>query len=107
MSYFCTLGMDDADIFHSIMTVKEMIHCGYGLNTWQHDDVINNSGVLTGDRPFIDKGNDFGGLPRFHVPKFQPHVLSRVPSIDRSKLLFPINIADFVYADGVQVLSAH
>jgi len=41
------------------------------------------------------------------VSKFQPRVLSRVPSIDRSKLLFPINIADFVYADGVQVMSAH
>jgi hypothetical protein len=46
--------MDDADIFHSIMTVKEMINCNYGLNDWQHDDIINNSGVLTGDRIFID-----------------------------------------------------
>jgi len=45
--------MEDADIVHTIMTIKEMIYCKYGLNEWQRDDVINNSGVLIGDRPFI------------------------------------------------------
>jgi len=35
-----------------------------------------------------------------------PHVLTRVPLIDRSKLLFPINLADFVYPDGIHVISA-
>ena len=62
--------MEDADIFHSIMTVKEMIFCNYGLNEWQQDDVINNSGVLTGERPFVAQADGLGGLPRFHVPKF-------------------------------------
>lgn len=35
-----------------------------------------------------------------------PHILSRVPLIDRSKLLFPINLADFVYPDGIHAISA-
>jgi hypothetical protein len=35
-----------------------------------------------------------------------PHILTRVPLIDRSKLLFPINLADFVYPDGIHVISA-
>lgn len=103
VSYFCSIGMEDADIVHSIMTVKEMIHCDYGLNDFQHDDLVSNAGVLDGDRPFM---SDKGALPRLHVPKFQPQTLSRVPSVDRSKLLFPINLADFAFPDGVQVISA-
>ena len=34
VQYFATIGMDDADIVHSIMTVKEMIKCGYCLNEY-------------------------------------------------------------------------
>jgi hypothetical protein len=30
----------------------------------------------------------------------------RVPKVDRPKILFPINIADFMFKDGVQVISA-
>lgn len=88
------------------------------------DAKISNHGILTGDRPFIGKTKIFSKssssssapaatpsgqeeqLPRFRVPKVQPRVLSRVPSIERSKLLFPINLADFVFKDGVQALSA-
>lgn len=102
MSYFCTIGMEDADIVHTIMTVKEMIHCDYQLNAFLHDELQSNQGILTGERSFfVDPHN-----PKFHVPIFQPQILSRVPSVDRSKLLFPINLADFVYPDGVQVMSA-
>lgn len=102
INYFCIVGMEDADILHSIMTVKEMIHCNYQLNSYLHDDLVSNDGILTGDRAyFADPRN-----PRFHVPVFQPMVLSRVPSIDRTRLLFPVNLADFIYPDGVQVISA-
>lgn len=45
--------MDDADALHSVMTVKEMIYSGYGLNPNQLDAKISNHGILTGDRPFI------------------------------------------------------
>jgi hypothetical protein len=48
VSYFCTVGMQDHDIIHTLMTIKEMINSGYGLNEWQDDDLLNNSGVLTG-----------------------------------------------------------
>ena len=30
-----------------------------------------------------------------------------MPSIERSKLLFPINLPDFVFQEGVEVLSYH
>lgn len=109
------VGMDDADALHTVMSVKEMIYCGYGLNEHQMDAKITNHGILTGDRPFIGdtrifaKTRSFGKeqekLPRFAVPKVQPRVLARVPSLERSKLLFPINFADFVFKDGVQALS--
>ena len=79
------------------------------------DAKLSNHGVLTGDRPFVGdtrifaKSRAFGQeqeeMPRYTVPKVQPRVLSRVPSIERSKLLFPINFADFVFKDGVQALS--
>lgn len=78
------------------MTVKEMISSEYQLNG-QTDPISNNSGVLTGDRPYF-KGD---ALPKFHVPKFQAKVLSRVPNIERQKLLYPINISDFVFKNGV------
>ena len=65
VSYFCTIGMEDADIVHTIMTIKEMIFCDYCLNDFQYDDLVSNSGVLSADRPYMtDK------LPKFHVPKF-------------------------------------
>lgn len=96
------MGMEDADIVHSVMTVKEMISCGYQLNGSLHDDLVSNEGVLTGDRSFFAEPQN----PKFHVPIFQPKVLSRVPSVDRSKLLFPINLADFAFPDGVRVISA-
>ena len=43
--------------------------------------------------------------PRFHVPKFQARVLSRAPHINRNKLLFPVNLAEFCFTDGVAVKS--
>ena len=43
----------------------------------------------------------------FHVPRFQPDVLVKVPEVDRAKMMFPINIADFIFKDGVQVMSVH
>lgn len=70
--------MEDSDIAHTIMTVKEMIHSGYQLNG-STDHISNNSGVLTGNRPFFASEN----LPKFHVPKFQAKVLSRVPNVER------------------------
>ena len=44
-SYFCTIGMMDTDVIHTIMAVKEMIYCGY-----QIEKGINNSEILTGER---------------------------------------------------------
>ena len=101
------IGMDDADIAHSIMTVKEMEHKGYGLNG--KVDVMSNDGILTGDRPFIQSPlkRELKNIPQFKVPKFQPAVLSRVPTIERSKLLFPINLADFIYQDGIQIIGSN
>ena len=43
-------------------------------------------------------------LPKFRVPKFQPAVQARVPTVERSKLIFPINLADFIYSDGISVV---
>lgn len=34
-------------------------------------------------------------------------MLVRVPEVDRARMLFPINIADFLFKDGVQVISAY
>jgi hypothetical protein len=50
--YFATVGMDDADIAHSIMAVKEMIHYGYELNDAQFDELIANGVILDGELPF-------------------------------------------------------
>lgn len=63
--------MDDPDIAHTILTVKEMICFKYELNN-NKDPITNNSGILTGDRPYLHSL----GLPKFHVPLFQPKVLS-------------------------------
>lgn len=93
--------MDDPDIAQTIMTVKEMICFKYELNQLK-ENVANNSGILTGDRPYLQDSR----LPKFHVPVFQPKVLSQVPKVDRAKLLFPINVADFLFKDGVRVWSA-
>lgn len=89
--------MDDADIAHSIMTVKEMEYKGYGLNDKFNE--MSNHGILSGERPYISPPfkNQLKNIPQFKVPKFQPAVLARVPTIERSKLLFPINLADFIY----------
>jgi len=72
------VGMEDPDIVHSMMSVKEMIFKNYQLNAYT-DDIANNSGVLTGNRPFIYPN----ALPKFHVPNFQPKVLARVPQVER------------------------
>lgn len=118
--------MDDADIVYTIMAVKEMIHYGYELNEAQFDDLIANGVILDGELPFDTKQktdsnpasmrnsnylsnnakySPLSEYPRFHVPKFQAKVLSRAPHINRSKLLFPINLAEFAFADGVSVKS--
>lgn len=63
VQYFSIIGMDDPDILHSMMSIKEMIYMKYEIN--EHtDDIANNSGILTGDRPYIKRGN----LPKYHVP---------------------------------------
>jgi len=46
------VGMDDADIGHSIMTVKDMIYSGYDLKESSNGDIIN-SGILRGEMPYI------------------------------------------------------
>ena len=53
IQYFATVGMDDADALHTVMSVKEMIYSGYGLNEHQMDAKLSNHGILTGDRPFV------------------------------------------------------
>jgi hypothetical protein len=50
VQYFSILGMNDPDILHSIMAVKEMIYCRYCLND---DQDVENSGVLYGERPYF------------------------------------------------------
>lgn len=94
--------MEDADILHSLMTVKEMIQQNYGPGSISMDELLPSSGAWTGEGP-----QTIGEpLPRFIAPVFQPKVLSRVPSIDRSRLLFPLNVADFIYDNGVRVMSS-
>jgi hypothetical protein len=65
--------MDDADIGHTIMTVKDMIYSGYQLKESANGDILN-SGILTGEMPYIyDKTKHEGNsdyLPKFRVPKF-------------------------------------
>ena len=64
--------MDDADIGHTIMTVKDMIYCGYELK--ENNGEITNSGILRGEMPYIyDKlkpERTTEQLPKFKVPKF-------------------------------------
>ena len=65
--------MDDADIGHSVMTIKDMIYSGYDLKESTNGEIIN-AGILTGQMPYIydpskhDASSDT--LPRFRVPKF-------------------------------------
>lgn len=33
VSYFAIMGMEDSDIIHTVMAVKEMINAGYALNS--------------------------------------------------------------------------
>ena len=66
INYFCIVGMEDADILHSIMTVKEMIYCNYQLNSFLYDDLVSNEGILTGDMAFFSDQRN----PRFHLPIF-------------------------------------
>jgi len=65
--------MDDADIGHTIMTIKDMIYCGYELKECSNGDIVN-SGILRGEMPYIyDKAKHEGSsdyLPKFRVPKF-------------------------------------
>jgi hypothetical protein len=109
VSYYCSVGMRESDIIHSLMTVKEMIYCGYQLNEYLFDDMVNNSKILTGEREFFETDPQTGidTVPKWHVPVFQPFVIQQVPTIDRSSLLFPINMADFIYPKGVRILSAY
>ena len=37
VQYFAIVGMDDADALYTVMTVKEMLYSGYGLNPNQLD----------------------------------------------------------------------
>ena len=91
--------MDDADIGHTIMSIKDMIYAGYYLK--EDQGIVINSGILSGNMPYINDQikSDCASvkLPKFRIPKFQPRVLTRVPSIERSKMMFPINLADFIF----------
>lgn len=65
--------MDDADIGHTIMSIKEMIYCGYELK--EEQGVVINAGILKGNMPYINEKMkaESGGdstLPKFRVPKF-------------------------------------
>ena len=83
VQYFTILGMHDPDIVHSIMTIKEMIYCNYSLNDYQDDDILQNSGILRGERKYFRPQYDYSEHnkvathynahltpPRFHVPIF-------------------------------------
>ena len=76
ISYWCQIGLDDSDSLHSLMAVKEMIYAGYGVNANYDCKQTTNSGILIGDREFIDSEitADYKAKPRFHVPLFQPGV---------------------------------
>ena len=67
--------MEDSDIVHTIMAVKEMLYCGYRLNPDQADDLVANAGILTGDMPYIRDNLGQGkstqrAVPKFHTPNF-------------------------------------
>jgi len=72
VSYYCSIGMREADIIHSVMTTKEMLHCGYSLNEYLFDEKVNNSQILTGERRFfeVDPNTGLDVTPRWHVPVF-------------------------------------
>ena len=70
VQYFSIVGMDDPDITHSLMSVKEMIHAKYELN---NIDQFNNDEILTG------KLNGKFELQNYRLPVFQPSALVRVP----------------------------
>ena len=106
-TYYCDIGLDDADVLYSLMAIKEMEFCGYGLNEMDECSILNNSGILVGNRKFISKNGCRDALyPPFHVPLFKPTALNRVPEVDRTKMLFPINLAEFVYPRGIRIMSA-
>ena len=99
--------MHDKDILNTLMTVKEMIYCEYGLNCFQLDNLVNNSGILTANRPyFCQTGKKCCKCDQtFQVPTFQPALISRLPSVNRCKFHLPVNFVDFVYPNGLRVLS--
>ena len=70
VQYFSIVGMDDPDITHSLMSVKEMIHAKYEFN---NIDQFNNDEILTG------KLNGKFELHNYRLPVFQPSALVRVP----------------------------
>jgi hypothetical protein len=75
------------------MTVKEMIYAQYQVNEY-------NSCILSGNiSHFVN--NKY----HFRVPLFQPAILQKVPSIDNGRILFPLNLPDFVYPEGIRVLT--
>lgn len=92
VQYFSIVGMDDPDIAHSLMSVKEMIHCKYEVNS---SEQFNNDEILTG------KLNGRFELQNYRLPIFQANVLARVPQVDRARLFFPVNICDFIFDEGV------
>jgi len=61
VQYFSIVGMDDPDITHSLMSVKEMIHAKYELN---NIDQFNNDEILTG------KLNGKFELQNYRLPVF-------------------------------------
>ena len=46
--------MDEDDILHNIMNIKEIEMLESGLNQYQYDDMIANPEILTGERVYND-----------------------------------------------------
>ena len=73
VSYFTIMGMEDSDIVHTVMAVKEMLHAGYKLNDQQYDDLVSNAGILNGDVPYLRDDREQRPekiLPKFRAPTF-------------------------------------
>lgn len=48
--------MDEADIFHTIMVIKELEKFNCGLNQFQFDDMLANPDILNGERVYSSDG---------------------------------------------------
>jgi hypothetical protein len=82
-----------------------MVYAGYLINDFSKITHMDNSAILTGRLSFLESKATKEPLPKFQLPVFQPTVLQRVPEVDNGRILFPISLPDFVYPDGVRVLS--